>query len=160
MKLYQFILPIFFLFQSFAVHKYYVSVMEIHNNKKENKMDVILRTFPDDVERAIKDIYNSDSKDKNYNKLLLNYIKQNIRFAFDNNEVDYNIIGTTTENEFMVILIDFPIPQNAEKLQVYNSFLTDEYDEQKNIVHYITSNDKSSYILTKKNYQTEIELKP
>ncbi len=132
--------------------------MEIHVNKQDNKLEIILRTFPDDIDRALKDNFHINSDNSKYNKYLQNYLKQNIRFAFDDKETDYKILGTTKEDGFLVILIEISLNKTTKKLQIYDTFLLDEYDEQKNIIHFLKDNDKKSYILNKQNQQIEIPI--
>ncbi len=158
MKRYLFILPLIFLFQSFSLHKFYVSVMEIHVNKQNNKLEIILRTFPDDIDRALKDNFHINPDNSKYNNYLQTYLKQNIRFAFDDKEIGYKILGTTKEDGFLVILIEISLNKTTKKLQIYDTFLLDEYDEQKNIIHFLKDNDKRSYILNKQNQQIEIPI--
>ena len=49
------LLMIFLVLTAFAWHKYYVSVTEI--DIKNDKLEIIIRTFPDDVENILHDDY-------------------------------------------------------------------------------------------------------
>ncbi len=144
----------------YNMHKYYVSVMEIHPNEKEKKLEVILRTFPDDMEKAWEDFQKEYGEKEKFEDFVKKYIRQKIRFAINGKEVNYNILGTTQEDDYLVILIEVPYPKNTlpETIEIENRFLLDEFDEQKNIIHWISQNMKKSYILNKQNTYLKILL--
>ncbi len=134
---------------AFSMHKYYVSVTEIYI--KPDKLEIIIRTFPDDIENVLKDTYhiNADLSKKQTRKLLQEYINSHFIFNVDNQPVNYQYAGVTMEDEFLVILLQAKIGKTPQKIVVKNTILQDMYDEQKNIVHFFYKNDKASFILVK-----------
>ena len=134
---------------AFSMHKYYVSVTEIYI--KPEKLEIIIRTFPDDIENVLKDTYhiNADISKKQTRKLLQEYINSHFLVDSDNQPIKYEYAGITMEDEFLVILLQAKINQTPQKIVVKNTILQDLYDEQKNIVHFFYKNDKASYILIK-----------
>jgi len=134
---------------AFSMHKYYVSVTEVYI--KPDKLEIIIRTFPDDIENVLKDTYhiNADLSKKQARELLKEYINSHFLVDIDNQPIDYQYAGMTMEDEFLVILVQAKINQTPQKIVVKNTILQDLYDEQKNIVHFFYKNDKASYILIK-----------
>ncbi len=140
---------IFIGLTAFAWHKYYVSVTEI--SIKNQQLEIIIRTFPDDIENVLKDSYHIKTAltDKQIKVLLGDYLKSHFVIWIDNKPVYYKFIGTTTENEFLVILLQADLPESVKEIAVKNTILQDLYDEQRNIVHFFYQKDKKSYILIK-----------
>ena len=134
---------------AFSMHKYYVSVTEIY--VKPDKLEIIIRTFPDDIENALKDTYhiNADLSKKQTRELLQEYMHSHFLIDVDNQAINYQYTGITTEDEFLVILLQANIDKTPQKITVKNTILQDLYDEQKNIVHFFYKNDKASFILIK-----------
>ena len=134
---------------AFSMHKYYVSVTEIY--VKPDKLEIIIRTFPDDIENVLKDTYhiNADLSKKQTRKLLQEYMHSHFLIDVDNQPINYQYTGITTEDEFLVILLQANIDKTPQKITVKNTILQDLYDEQKNIVHFFYKNDKASFILIK-----------
>ncbi len=153
------ILAIFILYGA-GLHKYYVSVMEVHPNWHEKKLEIILRTFPDDMETAMKSYQKNFHKKPSFESFVKQYIKEKIRFAFDKEEVNYNILGMTTEDDQLVILMEVPFPNNKEFKYIFieDRFLIDQFDQQKNIIHFLSSKEKKSFVLDKKNRVLRIDL--
>ena len=144
---------------AFSMHKYYVSVTEIYI--KPEKLEIIIRTFPDDIENVLKDTYhiNADISKKQTRKLLQAYINSHFLVDSDNQPIKYEYAGITMEDEFLVILLQANIDRTPKKISVKNTILQDLYDEQKNIVHFFYQDDKASFILIKQDPIAEYELK-
>jgi len=162
MKYLQFTLLILLGFNltAFGLHKYYVSVMEIHPNYKEKKLEIILRTFPDDMQTTMEDYQKKTNKKLDFDQFVKDYIKQKIRFAINGQEKNYRILGMTTEDNYLVILMEVPFDKESQlkTIHIENEFLLDEFDQQKNIIHFLSKDKKKSYILDKKNRLLKISL--
>ncbi len=143
---------------AFSLHKYYVSVTEIYI--KPDKLEIIIRTFPDDIENIIKDSYQAEA-DISQNQtieLLKDYIRSHFYLDIDNQPVNYDFVGITTEDDFLVILLQVNIDTTPQKIRVKNTILQDMYDEQKNIVHFFYNDKKASFILIKQDSTAEFKI--
>ncbi len=143
-------LVFFFLLTAFAWHKYYVSVTEI--NVKNDHLEIIIRTFPDDIENVLSDTYGikADLSKKQTKSLLKTYILSHFILWTDHDrQLSYKYLGFTLEDGFLVLLLKADLPPDIHMLKVKNTLLFDMYDEQKNIVHFIEGKKKESYILVK-----------
>ncbi len=160
MKLTFYLLPVLFLLQSFALHKYYVSVTEIHIEKKA--LQIIMRTFPDDMERAVEDNYHIQPENPKFKQYMEIYLREHFQILIDGQDREYKILGSTDEDNFLVFLLESKLPpldaKQKHQLQIKNSLLTDIYDDQKNIVHLIKGNKKTSFILNRQNISAKISL--
>jgi len=144
-------IPFFFVFLSFTLHKFYVSVTEI--SIKKDKLEIIMRVFPDDMENVLKDTYHisPDLSKKETLKYVDFYLKQKFKLRINKQETDYKIVGSLLEDGYYVILIEVPLQEQVKSIEVENRILQDLFDAQKNIVHFIQGNKKESFILTKAN---------
>ncbi len=144
---------IFLLFFSgltaFTWHKYYVSVTEVYI--KPDKLEIIIRIFPDDIENVITDTYHIKAglSQKQTRKLLKDYIRSHFLIQIDNQVVDYQFDGFTQEDEFFVILLETSYRDTPHQISIKNTILQDLFEEQKNIVHFFYKDDKVSFILIK-----------
>jgi len=141
----------FVLLSGFAWHKYYVSVTEV--NIQKDKLEIIIRTFPDDIQNVLQDTYHIKAdldKEKTY-KYLKMYILEHFQLAVNNQETNYEFSGFTQEDGFFILLLETKIPDELTDIQIRNSILMDMFDEQKNIIHFLTTYEKQSFILTKEN---------
>jgi len=112
-----------------------------------------MRTFPDDMENILEDTYhtNIEIADKQFNKLLKHYLDSRFILYVNNKPVNYKLIGTTLEDNFLVILIQAEFAKEIQEIKVKNTILQDMFEEQKNIIHFINGNDKKSFVLEKAN---------
>ena len=144
------IYTLFFLgIAAFTLHKYYVSVTEVYI--KPEKLEIIIRAFPDDIENVLKDTYHikTNLSKKQIHKLLKDYIHSHFLIQLDNQFVDYQFDGFTQEDEFLVILLETSFKGKLHQISIKNTILQDLFEEQKNIVHFFYKDDKASFILIK-----------
>jgi len=151
-------IPFFLILFGFNLHKYYVSVTEIAI--KKDKLEIIMRVFPDDMENVLKDTYqiSPDLASKETLKYVKFYLKQKFQIFIDDKEVDYKFVGFLMDDGFFVVLMEVAIPNELHVIRVKNRVLQDFYDEQKNIVHIIWGDKKESFILTKKDNKAIFKL--
>jgi len=146
-----FYLFIFLLLNSFGMHKYYVSITEVHI--KSGKLEIIIRTFPDDIQNALHDFYQINPDLENLDNEILKYLKlyllEHFQLAVDKKELPYTFSGFTLQDGFFIILLEAKLPSGYSQIQLKNTLLQDMFDEQKNIVHFMDGAHKESYILVK-----------
>ena len=154
------LLMIFLVLTAFAWHKYYVSVTEI--DIKNDKLEIIIRCFPDDIENILHDDYqiDADITDKKIKPYLEDYLHSHFElFVNDDESLDYQFLGATIEDNFLVILLQAKLPEKVKQIKVKNTLLFDAFDEQKNIVHFINGQDKQSFILVKQDAEAVYSVK-
>jgi hypothetical protein len=153
-------ITIFLVLTAFAWHKYYVSVTEI--DVKPDKLEIIIRTFPDDMENILHDNYqiDTDISDKKLRPFLVDYLRSHFElFVNDDTPLEYQFLGATIDDNFLVLLLQANLPAKVQKIIVKNTLLFDAFDEQKNIVHFLNGLDKQSFILVKQDNEAVYSLK-
>lgn len=153
-------LTIILLLSSFALHKYYVSVTEIVYKPEAMKLEIVMRVFPDDMEHVLSDTYQVDAHlgESKTQALLKRYVHKKFKLRTNETDLSYNILGTTQEDDFLVILMEAPLKHKLKSLAVYNAILQDLFDEQKNIVHFMNGTLKKSFILEKAHNEVNIDV--
>jgi len=148
-----------FFFAAFTLHKFYVSVTEIEYDDDAKDFKIILYTFPDDLQLALKSNYGKSvdytQNDKKINQLIEKYLKANLSFQADSKKISYHFLGYTFENEQILLLMETDTVSLPIKLKVRQTWLTDIYPSQKNIIHLKVENEKQSDILDRKRKETE-----
>jgi len=140
---------LFFALTAFAWHKFYVSVTEVEVNP--HQLDIIMRVFPDDIENVLEDNYKiqADLSKKQTKFFLRNYLQSHFIIFINGQTIDYRFLGTTMEDNFLVILLQADLPKEVHQIKIKNTVLQDKFEAQKNIVHFIRKDDKKSFILIK-----------
>jgi len=156
---------LFLLLAAFAWHKYYVSVTVMQYNPHTRHLEIVLHTFPDDVERALTQNFrikpDLDKADKRTKMFLETYLRQHFSLRFEGREVSYTFLGYTFENDQLLLLMETDsLPPREGQLEVYQSWLTDVYDSQQNLVHLLVGKDKQSAILNKDRTRTVFRFHP
>ena len=152
------ILSIYIFLSSFAMHKYYVSVTEITYKKDSHKLEIIMRIFPDDIENVIHDEYEieADLSKQETKEFLYRYIYEKFHLWTGEEELAYEILGTTQEDDFFIILLQAKTPNDLHEIIVKNTVLQDMFEVQKNLIHFFKDNQKQSFILEKSNPEATI----
>ncbi len=157
------ILLLSFSLLSFSLHKFYVSVTEIEYDEEAQDFKIILYTFPDDLQLALKTNYSIapdfTQNDKKANQLIEKYLKANLHLFADAKEIHYNFLGYTFENEQILLLIETAKTPLPSALKVNQTWLTDIYPTQKNIIHLKVGNEKQSDILDVRRPETIFNIK-
>jgi len=151
---------IFLLFSGFVRHKYYVSVTEIY--VKKDKLEIIMRVFPDDMENTLKDTYSLKTGLMSTDaKAFLNlYLHDHFVLSSAGRNLPYTLEGVLQDDGFFVILMEVKNSGNINQLCITDSVLTALFDEQKNIVHLLYGNNKKqSFILQKPDLSVCADLK-
>ena len=127
----------------FIAHDYYVSITEINHNPETESLEIGVKVFADDVETAI---YNMDSvklhigemfENKDADKYLSNYISEHLKIKVNGEQVEFQFLGHEMEkkNAVWCFMEAFEI-KSPQSIEVENTILIDEFEDQRNIVYY------------------------
>jgi hypothetical protein len=136
-----------------VLHPFYVSVIDINHNTKENSLELSIRIFTPDLEQTLQkysstkvDIANP--KDKALlDKQINNYIHQKLQFKINGQPAAINYIGHEIQMESVWIFADIPKVSQLKKLEVTCNILYDYKDLQSNIFHVKSNGNEQSYKL-------------
>jgi hypothetical protein len=120
---------------------------------KDRHFEIILYTFPDDLEKAIETRYGKsidlDKKSKEDRFLIESYLREHFSLEINGKPVRYAFLGYTFENEKILLLMETAPVNKIKNIRLRQSWLTDIYPGQQNIVHVILPDRKISDILTR-----------
>lgn len=128
-------------------HPFHLSSTELNYNSKENTLELSCRVFTDDFEATlakdfkIKADLSAESKHKIMDAYVKKYALANLGLKGNSKVLVLNYIGFEKDNEAIIIYLESEQIKGLKKLEMTNSILYDQFDDQSNIIH-ITNNGK------------------
>lgn len=147
------VLPLF----AFSIHKYYLSNTQIEYKKDKQSLQIIINVFMDDIELAVNTDYNVDlqldtkRELENNDQYFEKYLKDKLSFKVNDKSQDYNYLGKEYEGDLVFFYLEIEKVINPKTLEVQNTILTENFEDQKNVVQLKNGKKRTSEILTKKN---------
>ena len=125
-----------------SLHPVHVSVTEISLDEKEKELEIISRIFWDDLEKSIRE----EKKQPELNllepgtgistdQLVGEYLQKRFKITLDGKVQKVKYLGHEVENEAILCYIQVANVKKLETIEVYNSVLTELYEDQSNLVH-------------------------
>lgn len=139
-----------------SLHPIHVSVTEIEYDEKESELEIMMRIFLDDFERAIRtqrnqhdlDILNP-GKEASTEQLMSEYLNEHFIVKVDNKIQRYRYLGQEDEGLAVICYISVPDVPRWKGITVTNSTLQEIYDDQSNLVHVMSGGQIKSARLVK-----------
>ena len=149
---------IFLLFTlAFTSHKYYLSLTQVEYNKEQNRLEVIINVFMDDIEIAVNKEYDVDLRLTTKQELedvdiyFKKYLLKNLSFLVNDIPVEYSFIGKEYEGDLVYFYIESSVIEDPSALQVNNTILFDYFEQQQNVIKFKNGSKRQSKILSKNN---------
>lgn len=150
------ILVLFLALSSFTVwHRFYVSVTQIDYNQNKNRIEISIRIFIDDLEKALEKKYNkklylaTSIENSKSSELIEEYLFEKLQIKVNNKLDKLVFLGIEYESDVIICYVKVSYSKKISNFEVYNSVLTEIYSEQQNIVHTKINNETNSFLLTK-----------
>lgn len=127
---------------AFATHEFYVSICDIQHNVKAATLEITLKIFTDDFEKAL--LQESGEKlqlgtiqeSSKADELILAYLQKHFKIILDENSTPaFNYLGKEVEINEMWCYLEIEGVSNIESIEVQNFILTQEFPKQSNIVN-------------------------
>lgn len=121
-------------------HKFYVSLTEIRHNPVSERLEVSIRIFPDDMDRAL--LENSgihtqlvtEREHPSADSLLRDYLREHLKIEINQKDITLNFLGKEPEgNALWCYLESDPLPY-PEQIRIESTLLIFTLPEQVNIV--------------------------
>jgi hypothetical protein len=136
-----------------VLHPFFVSVIEINHNTKEQTVETSIRIFSDDLEAALKKQSNlkidlAKPADKAaLDKLIQNFINQQLAIKVNGKPLPLTYIGYEQKQESTWIYFETPQISTVTKVDVTCNLLYDFQPTQMNIFHVKVKGEEKSYKL-------------
>jgi hypothetical protein len=158
------LLVILFSFLSaFTLHKFYVGVFQIDYFKEKKAVQITVRLFIDDLEKALYKKHNKHiyitTKDEiaEANTLIANYLSEKLKIKINNKSQTLQFLSKEQEDNIVICYLKIPFKDNIKELDIYNNVLSDVFNEQQNLVHLNLNSNKKTLLFT--NTETNQKLK-
>jgi hypothetical protein len=143
------ILSFFTLVTLSVLHPLHISVTEIKFDATDKELEISSRIFIDDLEEAIQqelkrpslDIL-SPGKEITTDLLLGNYLATRLTIKADGKMMKIKYLGHEIEGDAMIVYLYVPNIKKLKEIDVFNSTITEVYDDQSNLVH-VTVGDRT-----------------
>ena len=131
----------FFLLAPIAPHAFHASITQLELKPETGRLEVAIMMFTDDLEKAIQPVnhpalYLATAKEHPRAEALVNaYVNQHIALIVDGVPVKLTFIGKETEADATWCYLESEVIGKFKKLEISNSVLLAQFEEQTNIIH-------------------------
>lgn len=125
---------------SWTMHKFYVSLTEVRFNPESNRIEVSIRIFPDDLDRALLEregIYTqlaTELESEGADSLLGRYLLDHFSLEVNGNLTELEYLGKETEADAIWCYLESGKVEVPTEYLVTNSILSQTFEDQVNIV--------------------------
>ena len=145
------------------LHKFYVSVTQIDYVPNKKRIEITSRIFIDDLEKALNKKYKTKLNITSTNEIseaeeyIKAYIKEKIKISINKKPQVIEYLTKEVEGDVIIIYTKIAISKKINTFEVYNSLLTETFQDQQNIVHTNINSNKKSFLLTNTVFQEKID---
>ncbi len=126
-----------------VLHPFHVSVSEVKYKEEKKAIQISVRIFLDDLEIALQEYSGNEKMDitlkENWsfvNEHLKKYILEKLKIYNDKGQMKANYIGAEMEDDVMWTYVEIEKVKKLKSITIWNSILTETYDDQENIIHF------------------------
>ncbi len=139
-------------------HEFYLSTTSVDFVFDKNEIQITSQFFLDDVENLIKFqkpnttlIFEKTSNEDN-NLIVRDFIQKNFKISINKKKQELKYLGYELKDDLLVVYYETQFSDSEIfNVEVFNSFLVNYIETQKNIVHLKFKNLKKSFLLTSLN---------
>jgi hypothetical protein len=142
------------------LHPFYVSVIEINHNQREQTAEISIRIFTDDFEKALANFSGSkvDILDKKLEKgnteLIKTYLDKNMLLTINGKPAQLQFLGFEQQEESIWVYLEQTNTPTLKSLDVYCTLLHNFNNKQINIIHAKSNGIEKSFKLDYPNNKT------
>ncbi|MBK9175609.1 MAG: hypothetical protein IPM46_04580 [Flavobacteriales bacterium] len=122
-----------------AVHDFFVSILTIRHNAKEQTLDLTWRMTAHDIEHALSTRgelkLGSDKEHPNADSLLNRYFMEHLTLFQEDKQMTWKWVGKELDGETLYCYLEVEGVATPSDLMVSNTLLQDVFAEQQNLVH-------------------------
>jgi len=149
---------------AFGLHEHYISLTKIFYAEDKKSVQVTMRYFIDDVEKVLEsrnelpmELATKD-ENKNSDLYLETYINQKFKISINDLEQTYVYLGKEYEDDLVFFYLEIENVDDIKKIEVQNSMLVEEFEDQQNFVKLSIGNVQKTFILIKANDKEMLKL--
>ncbi len=141
---------------AFASHEFYVSICDIEHNATSNTLEITLKVFTDDFEKAIfltsnQNLHLGASKEHADADILIEaYLQENLHIRVNQNtKSSFRYLGKEVEVNEMWCYLEVDNVTELKSIDIQNFLLTAAFPKQNNIVNIRANNRLESFLMNK-----------
>lgn len=125
---------------AFTLHKYYISLSQIDYKAQEKTLQITMRLFTDDVEKTLNANFKKDFKLDtpqelaSTNQLIAYYLNNHFKVIVNGKPLNIKFLGKEYENDLVYFYIEINDVATIKSIEIENTILMDEFEEQQNII--------------------------
>lgn len=142
---------------AFTMHKYYVSLCEIEFIKEKQSIQITLGIFIEDLEVSLNK-YNgkqlslaSKMEVENIDDFYKKYLNVHLQISVNGKNQFYKYIGKEYDGDIVRFYLEITDVRELKSIEVTNNILTEEFNQQKNIVKIKVKDFNKTFYLNKSN---------
>ncbi|MEN8227942.1 MAG: DUF6702 family protein [Bacteroidota bacterium] len=125
---------------SWAMHEFYVSLTEVRYNSRSGRVEVSIRVFPDDLDRALLEKHGihtqlaSELEAPEADSLLKVYLLDHFSLEINGQFLELEYLGKEPEADAIWCYLESETVSEPKSYRIHNSILTMSFEDQVNIV--------------------------
>src|SRR5258706_16143551 len=133
-----------------VLHPLYISVTEISHNAKDKTLEISCKMFTNDLEATLEKTAHakvdlSEPKDKKAtDKLITDYVGRHLQIKIDGKTVALHFLGSEKEADGTWSYFQVNDVPAVKRVEILNSLLYDNFDQEINIIHASVGGEKKS----------------
>jgi hypothetical protein len=149
---------------AFGLHEHYISLTKIDFLKEKSSVQITMRFFIDDVEKALENQFElplelaTKNENKQANQYLETYIREQFKINLNQREESYTYLGKEYEDDVVYIYLEIENVDDINTVEVQNSMLIDTFEDQQNYVKISIGKVQKTFILIKANDKEMLKL--
>ncbi|HBH05247.1 MAG TPA: hypothetical protein DDX92_01425 [Flavobacteriales bacterium] len=147
-------------------HPHHASVTEIRLNTDRDVLEISLKFFSHDLEKALKKLdgtvlkLGSESLNSDDEETVNQYVLKSLTFIVDGSLIDLKKVGIESKPDDTHCYYEYEIPDEVNSVIVQNNFLFETFKDQQNIIHFYRDDQKiQSIVFAEKGDQFTIPVK-
>ncbi len=141
-KIARYLMALLFLLVTGAwlMHEFYVSLTELRHNPVSEMLEVSMRIFPDDMDRAlleksgIQTELATETEHPRADSLLREYLLDHLKVEINQQEIQLNYLGKETEGNAIWCYLESAPVSDPEHIRIENTLLLFTFPDQVNII--------------------------
>lgn len=125
------------------LHPFHVSVTEVKFKEEKKTIQISVRIFLDDLEVTLQEYTGNKKLDilkkenwETINENLGKYLLENLKIYNEKGQLNAKYLGAEKEDEVMWAYVEIEKVKKLKTITVWNSLLTETFDDQENIMHF------------------------
>ncbi len=123
-------------------HPFYVGVAEVAYDQEDQRVEVAVKLFTDDLERALREAYDAPvlnisgvEENPTTDSLIHQYLDHHFQLRIHNKQIPLKYLGKEANADATWIYVYFPVEEEPQSATISFTAFFELFDMQRNLVH-------------------------